>query len=329
MFDETQPQNPQTPMSGPPPGQPLPSMGAAMNRVPISSMVSPERTPPLPPLPPEPRMSGGSGRGKKLLLWLVLALIVVGGGIAAAALLFPTRAPTTNANGNVNTTNAVTTSNTNRMSTNGTYSYGTNAAANTNAANTNTNASNANVNTGNTNAARNVNGTTSASGNANTNVSAANTNSSASNTNTATRPASYSTDTDGDALNDYLEQWLQTSAKNNDADGDTFQDGSEVVKGFSPLSPGKLSVTGFKQYCAGSVLVTQHAFPASDADTLCKLGGDILTNVQVMATNAQFFTDLDAQLASGCASFGKLTDAVCTDLVKTLIADYELSNSST
>lgn len=52
-------------------------------------------------------------------------------------------------------------------------------------------------------------------------------------------PAEY--DTDGDGLSDKAElEQFKTDPKKSDTDGDTFWDGTEIMKGYNPLGPGRL-----------------------------------------------------------------------------------------
>ncbi len=287
----------------------------------LSIPISPERTPPLPPLraPQQPQSPVSKRRGKRLLLIILLVVILLGGGIAVAAFLFPgtpaadtgvlTNGNTNTGTANVNKTNA--NSNTNAIvnkNTNGAVNQNTNAAANTNtASNQNANASS----NQNTNAVGNLNVNSAANTNSTTN--AANTNAAA-NTN-SNRPASYSVDSDGDGMNNYLEDWLGTNKNNADADGDGFPDGKEVVSGFSPIGTGELRVVGFEASCAESPLLKQYGLPSTDISSLCGIGGDLLANVQVMVSNPEFFQDLDQQRSAACTSFAKLEKNICASVL--------------
>lgn len=327
MFNDT-PQTPNAaPTRGPQPGAPIAPISTGNRPVPmVSTMISPERTPTLPPLPSAQQLSQQphrGGKGKKILLFVALAIVLLGGGIAVAAFFFPPTSVNSNDNTNLNT-NALSGLNTN--------------ATNLNRANTNksvtTNATN--ISTFNTNAATNANTNTSfnanvtnATSNANTVTNqTSNTNTTTSNTNAVTgAPTSYSLDADGDKLNDYLEGWLKTSKNNTDSDGDGFPDGSEVTKSFSPLSTGKMTAAGLQSYCTTSTVVTQYKFSSTDATTFCKIDADILANIQVMATNAQYFQDLDVQLANSCKAFGKIDTDTCESILPVIFSSYLLSNA--
>lgn len=52
-------------------------------------------------------------------------------------------------------------------------------------------------------------------------------------------------DTDGDGLDDKLEEALGTDVNNPDTDGDGFSDGEEVRNGFSPIGEGTLNIDNF------------------------------------------------------------------------------------
>lgn len=306
----------------------------------VEDMFAPPREPangqpPAPPLPPIAGLGGGynmrsgGGRGKKILLIAALIILLLAGGAALAYLLTSRTAPEANVNEALNTNTAVTNTVTNATNINRT-NLNTNRAANANAANANranANATNtANVNTANSNVNRASNVNTNTTSNANTNATA-NANVSA-NTNQSTTPPSYSSDPDSDKLNDYLEGWLATNKKKEDSDGDSYADAAEVTNGYSPLSTGKLSVPGFKQYCATSIFITQYGLTASDVDKFCGIGGDVLSNIQVMATNSTFFTNLEKQLTDACTAFGKIETADCETVTKLILASYEASGSS-
>lgn len=347
MFDDTTPGASSVPVSGPLPGAPMAPMnagnapGGTTGPSPDPIGNAPYQRPPsmagLPPLGMRPptTMSSGGGRWKKILLIVILVLILIGGGIAVAALLFPgtktTNTATTNDltnavvnlnAANINRANANTVTNANKN---------TNAAAVTNvnaATNTASNANKAtNSTTNSTNVASNKN-TANANVNAATNANA-NTNTAATNTNTSTAPASYTIDTDNDSLNNYLETWMKTSKTSADADGDSYLDGKEVASGYSPLHKGGiLTVPSLEQYCTTSTLVTQYAFASADSKTFCGIAGDVLAKIQVMATNAAFYEDLDALLSTSCSSFGKIDKADCAATVQAVLTSYMLSGTT-
>lgn len=318
MFEQStntpaQPANPTG--SGPTPGPTLPPLGSSFGTppppAPPRAGISPEGMSKLPPIiasasaPKKPK----GGRGKRTMLIIIIVAVLLAGGAAVAALLFP---PQT---GNSNITNLVTNANTNQANAN------TNVNRNTNTANTNSIAENANTNTNaaNTNTA-NIN--SASNGNVN-DASNANTNTS-SNTNSS-RPAGYDQDSDGDALNNYLEDWISSNKNNADSDADGFPDGSEVVNGYSPLGGAVFTAQGFQAFCANSVLIAQYKLGATDTTTFCGIGGNILTSIQVMTSNKDFFDDLDAMLATTCGAFGKIDLASCTDLTKHMLVSYLIS----
>ncbi|MFH1171141.1 MAG: hypothetical protein V1778_01205 [bacterium] len=355
MMFETPPSEPRQPMNEPPPVQPLRPFGSPLvppSVPPSPSAISPERMPsvPLPSVPPSvpPRRTSG-GKGRRTLLIVVLAVVLLGGGVAVAAVVFPRSANTENANitngvrsnstvagnattnrSNLNLTNRLTnalanssTLNSNAASNISTTNSQTNSI--TNSGNTNTpltNGGSTNVTSNSTlaNSALNSNAATNA-----TNVSInANTNSSLANT----PPSTYTTDTDGDKLNDYLEEWVGTSKTNADSDGDGFPDGSEVINKFSPLGSGKMTAAGLQTYCSRSTVVLQYGLSSTDVSTLCGISGDVLSSIQVMATNSAFYEDLSTKLTNSCSAFGKLDSKVCAGLVRFLIVDYLASGSS-
>ncbi len=328
-------------MSGPTPGQPVrpfggpPGMpsaapmggfGYAPPGPPPSPMsVSPERmSPPPPPVVPQPPLQQRPQKGgrRRVILVILLAAVLLGGGAAVAALVFPNLTggnsnTVTNTNvSTVNRTNTNTVANANRSNSNATP---TNVnTANRNAANDNVNAANvnapANTNAANVNTVANVNTNTPA----NTNVAV--------NQNTNTRPASYSADSDGDKLNDYLEEWIGTSRTNADSDSDGFPDGNEVTNKYSPLGDGKMEAAGYQAFCSRSTVVLQYSLPSSDVSTLCGIGSDLITDIQVMATNADFYEDLNTNLTGACTSFGKLAADVCAGLTSFTVVDYLVSS---
>lgn len=350
MFEETPSPDSIQPVSGPPPGRPIqpfgvPSYGATP---PPPSSVSPEGMRPIPPptVPPSvpPRRSPGGGSRKRILLITVLVVVLLAGGAAVAALVFPNLVPSTdntntvananaNTNGNANVNRAANVNRTNvntntRVNTN----TNTNAVANVNV--TNTALPNLNANAGlNTNAATNQNtNATNQAANQNTNATAnvnavVNTNT-ATNTpvNTNTPPETYTNDTDGDKLNDYLEEWVGTSKTNPDSDSDGFPDGSEVLSKYSPLGAGDMTAAGFQTFCVQSTVVRQYGLSSTDVTTLCGIGADILANIQVMASNADFYEDLTSQLTGSCGSFGKVDSKVCVGLTAFLLVDYLVSS---
>lgn len=261
--------------------------------------------PPTAPPPMQPRIPEKGGRGKRILWIALLILVLIGGGIAAAAYFFPAGS---SLNSNVtNTTNTIAT-NVNRVVTN------TNRT-NTNA--TNTNAVNISANT-------NVNVNTNANSNANANVNATvNTNST--NVNASGQPASFTTDTDGDTLNDYLEEWFTANPKNADSDGDGFPDGREVVNGYSPLGTGSLTSTGAQSSCARNTLVTQLALASTDVTAFCTIASDVLVSMQVMAANSQLFENLDTKLSASCTAFKKVATNTCETTIKSVLISYFLN----
>lgn len=304
MFDDTSPQPaPQQPMSGPTP--PPPMQGLAPQATPGAESV-PVQTMDLPPLEPPmtPMGKHSGGKGKRVILILVIAIVLVGLGIAAAAYFFPAGTNMNNSNtntvlNNLNSATVVNTANTNKANANGnTNKANTNAVANTNAT-TNTNAA-TNTNTvANTNAATNTNGA----------------------------PASYAVDTDSDTLNDYLEGWLTTNTRNADSDGDGYQDGNEVVASYSPLGPGTLAATQLEAFCTTSELVLQHSLTASEITTFCGIPGDLLVSIQVMATNAALYENLETKLTTACAAFTKLSATVCENTAKNVLLSYEIAGT--
>lgn len=272
---------------------------------------------PPPKAPPSipPKQKGG--RGKRTILLIAIIIVLLGGGAAVAALVFPgaaekTNAPAVNTNqANANTTAANTVANLNVSASN--LASNTNVPALNSSFNATTTVNQTTNTTSNANSVSNVNAAT----NSTTNVNAS--------TNTNTPPASYTQDSDGDKLNNYLEQWLGTSSTNADSDGDGFPDGSEVTSKYSPLGDGQMTATGLETYCARSTVVTQYGLPSTDVSTLCGIASDILANIQVMASNADFYENLDTQLSSSCASFGKIDNKVCSGLVPFIIVDYLVS----
>lgn len=301
---------------GPLPGDPLPPLGGGP---PTASEISPESSSYRPrlTLPEVQSAKGGSGGGRKRLMLIALLIVVLlGGGFVVASLLFPSTpaqdansllANRSNSNGNTNTTANV------------------NTRTNTVFVNTNTNTTNAAAN-GNTNANANINAVTNTD-TTNQNVNTAintNTTNSSTNTNQVGAPTSYTTDSDGDALNNYLELWIGTSMNNADADGDGFSDGTEVTRSFSPLGGGSMNTGEYRTHCAASVIVAQYELPSSDVTTFCGIGSDLLSSVQVMAsnTNPGLYEDLDARLSVSCTSFGKLPAAECSSATHFLLTDY-------
>lgn len=252
------------------------------------------------------------------MLIIGLIVLLLGAGVAVAAFLFPSKP-------SVSTTNTVANS-TLRNQTNRTNTPANiNAVSNINQATPNLNSTNGTLPVTNTNVPEtNLNTTTNTNTDENTNV-VANTNTTS---NTNTRPESYSVDTDGDQLNNYLEDWLKTSKSNADSDGDSYPDGGEVTSGHSPLGAGDLRVVELESHCAASAMVKQYNLPSADAETFCGIVGDILANIQVMATNAEFFEDLDAQLRASCNSFGKLEQANCESITIFLLGNYMVSSPS-
>lgn len=328
MFDNAnQPPVSSEPVSGPTPGQPIQPFSAGFpNTPPTPISVSPER-PPLSPPPVIPPSGGRAkgGRGKRLILIIVLAVVLLGGGAAAAALLFSGPATTGNQNANTNARlNANLATNT-RTNANRAQNLNTNTAADVNTNQTNVNAALPGTNTTNTNTAPNANQSTNVSGNTNATVNtntAANTNTA---TNTNTPPSSYKEDSDGDKLNNYLEDWLGTSLTNADSDSDGYPDGSEVTSQYSPLGDGAMTAQGVEAFCSRSTVILQYGLSSSDVTTLCGIAGDVLSDVQVMASNADFYEDLDVKLATSCTSFGKLDAGVCKGIVPFIIIDYLVS----
>ncbi|OGY54760.1 MAG: hypothetical protein A2951_01700 [Candidatus Buchananbacteria bacterium RIFCSPLOWO2_01_FULL_56_15] len=63
-------------------------------------------------------------------------------------------------------------------------------------------------------------------------------------------------DTDGDKLDDQLEESLGTNRNNPDSDGDGYQDGVEVKNSYNPLGAGKLSAdSGLVSNLKGRILL--------------------------------------------------------------------------
>lgn len=341
MFDDTTPnQNAgPAPVGGPLPGEPLQPMGTPVNVRPMTAPPSafqplqPSTPPPLPPLPPSASMDGGSGgKTKKIILIVVIVLLLIAAGVAVAFLL-PTKQQDLNTNTVTNTTtNTVNTNVKSNTNTTANLSNKANAGTNlTNGTSLNTNAFNANTKVTNTtnsvlntNSSLNANTNTVKNVNTNTNIANANTNTALTNT----PPASYSVDTDNDNFNNYLEGWMMTNPKVSDSDHDGFLDGKEVAGGYSPLSKGKLSVAGLESYCATSPLVAQYGFTSTDSATFCGIAGDILSKIQIMATNTTFYEDLDSLLSRSCTSFGKIDNTSCEAVVKFLVPAYAASNST-
>lgn len=340
MFDDPlQPGN--TPQSGPLPGSPLPPLVTGDVAMPANipqgaaSPVSPERTPGLPPIPMNlPPMTGGGGTNwKKIVIFGLAIIVLIGGGVLAAMLLFPATDQNTNEEENVNLANV-------NANTNATINRNTNRAnSNLNVnGNRNTNGSvNANANSNanrNTNISGNLNGAVNFNLNTNTNInlnSNLNINGS-SNTNTTSNSNINSTltlDADKDGLVDYLEDWLHTNKAKADSDGDGYQDGTEITNGYSPLGKGKFTVPGLKQFCAGSALVTQYGFSTSESTNFCSIGGDVLASIQVMVASPTITQDLDTQLATSCKIFTAIDQASCVSVTKSVVVDYETSDSAT
>lgn len=329
MFDDTQPQTPgQAPGTQIPVQPPMTNPNVFREPSPVSpARMSPEG-PPLPPMGGLPPMQQPHRGGKRVLLFIIVGLLVVGAGVAAAAFLLPaSQTPETNStNGTNQILNqfATNTVNTNRLQ---------NSAGNLN---TPGSTSNSNLTNSSTNATTNTNTTNTAVTNVGTGNLNSTTNATRQNTNTTTNaaananaaPATYTTDTDSDGLNDYLEGWLMTSVTNADADNDTFPDGTEVVKGFSPLGSGTLSVAGLKQHCTSSPFIVQYKFTSQEADAFCKIAGDVLTSIQVMTANSQFYENLNSKLLAGCTSFGKIEQPQCSTLVTVILGSYLTSGSA-
>lgn len=348
MFDDPlQPGN--IPQSGPLPGSPLPPLVTGDVPMPqnmpqsMASPVSPERTPGLPPIPMNlPPMTGGGGPNwKKIFIFAFAVIVLIGGGVLAAMLLFPATNQNENAEENANLTNTVTNANTNTNLNRNTNRANSNLNLNVNF-NRNTNGSvNANGNgNGNTNISGNLNGVVNFNLNTNTNTnlsSNANGNSNiningSSNTNNTSNSninGNLTLDTDKDGLVDYLEDWLHTNKNKADSDGDGYQDGTEITNGYSPLGKGKFTVPGLKVFCAGSALVTQYGFTTADSTNFCSIGGDVLASIQVMVASPTITQDLDAQLSTSCKTFTAIDQASCISVTKSVIVDYETSDSTT
>jgi len=62
-------------------------------------------------------------------------------------------------------------------------------------------------------------------------------------------------DTDGDGLQDKMEEALGTDVENPDSDGDGFNDGAEVRGGFNPLGEGTLDTTFLGENLKGKIVL--------------------------------------------------------------------------
>ncbi len=63
-------------------------------------------------------------------------------------------------------------------------------------------------------------------------------------------------DSDGDGLTDRLEEGLGTDPFNPDTDGDGFSDYEEVINGYNPLAPGKITVDmNFTNRVSGRIFI--------------------------------------------------------------------------
>lgn len=62
-------------------------------------------------------------------------------------------------------------------------------------------------------------------------------------------------DSDGDELPDKLEEALGTDVANPDSDGDGFTDGAEVRDGYSPLGPGRQTITNICERLEGKIVL--------------------------------------------------------------------------
>ncbi len=331
MFDDSS-QESAAPTRGPLPGAPLsPFAGSGGTSMP-AAVISPEGTPPMPPstFGAQVLKPGKGGGRKRLILIVALVVVLLGGGVAVAALLFPSNTPaantvvtnttntantnkTSNQNKVVNTTPANTTSNTNSVlpgaNTNGSSNLNT---VITNTVNTNiTTPSNLNTNFSVTNSSGNTNVVANANTTVNTNTS-------------STLPVSYSSDTDGDKFNNYLEEWLGTNPNNADSDGDGFPDGQEVAGGYSPLGAGDLRVVALESSCARNALVAQYKLPSTDVASLCSISGSLLASVQVMASgsNPELYEDLDGLFSKSCTAYGRITEGECRNVVRFVLTAY-------
>ena len=62
-------------------------------------------------------------------------------------------------------------------------------------------------------------------------------------------------DSDGDGLDDRLEEVLGTDPLNPDSDNDGFTDGQEIKNGFNPLGPGVINTTNLADNLEGKILL--------------------------------------------------------------------------
>ncbi len=171
-----------------------------------------------------------------VVLLAVLGILIIFGAATAVYFLYiapsqsvPQQPPQANTN-----TNTATNSNAN-----------VNNNANTNT-DTNTNSVNSNANTNavpqqppqaNTNTNTATNSNTNVNSNSNTNTPTNTTTASNINVSTPTTITQRAADTDSDGLSAAEEALYGTNPSQNDSDGDTFRDGSELTNGYDPAAP--------------------------------------------------------------------------------------------